>query len=137
MSWEEIQRALIAVAVAAITGIVGRWFGVKVEESQRTKLQWALEQGVAYAQEYFRNKRVPGAEKQQLAHQVAHSLAPKALEKVGDEKARVLLQATYARLKTSLPDTSFVMKGDDIPVDIVDVESQPTPLPRPKVKLPS
>lgn len=127
MTWDPLIQGLVGLAASAIVAIVGKWFNVKVDEAQRKKLEWALEQGVAYAAEKLRKTPATGAEKQQLAHQTAASLAPKALEKVGDQQARVLLDATYAKMKASLPQPSmFSMSGEDIPVDVVDLEARKT-----------
>lgn len=136
MTWEDLQRTLLGIAASAIVVAAGRWFGVKVDESQRNKLMWALEQGVAYAAAYYRKRSASAAEKQQLAIETAKSLAPKAVAKTDAEKLPVLVDAVYAKMKASLPSPSFHLdRGADIPVDIV---SAPTPLPPPsKVPKPS
>ncbi len=137
MNWDPIIHTLAGLVASAIIGAVGRWMSVKVDESQRQKLTWAIEQGVAYVALKLGKAHVTGAEKQQAAIETARSLAPKALRKVDAEKLPVLVDAAYARMKASLPNPSFHLdRGTDIPVDIVndEIESKPTPLPRPKVK---
>lgn len=139
MNWEDLQRTALGLVASAIVIALGRWGGVKVEESQRNKLMWALEQGVAYAAAYYRKRAASAAEKQQLAIETAKSLAPKAVAKADAEKLPVLVDAVYAKMKASLPSPSFhIDRGTDIPVDVVTTLSdRPTPLPPPKkVKLP-
>ena len=144
MNWDPIIHWIAGLAASAIVAAVGRWMSVKVDESQRQKLTWAIEQGVAYAALKLGKAHVTGAEKQQAAIETARSLAPSALKKVDEEKLPVLVDAVYARMKTSLPEPSFHLdRGTDIPVDVVlpppgPLSERPTPLPLPKkVKLPS
>ncbi len=134
MSWEEIRTSLVALAVAIITGVVGKFFNVKIEGERRNQLAWAIEQGVAFAYERYRHKAASGSDKKELAVQTAKSLAPKAVAKAGDEQVSKLVDATYAKMRASLPQPAL---SDDIPVDVVEVESANTPLPRYKGPKPS
>ncbi len=137
MGWEEIRTALVGLAVAIVTGLVGKFFGVKIEGERRNQLAWAIEQGVAYAYERYRGKAASGADKKELAVQMAKSLAPKALEKAGDEQVSKLIDATYAKMRASLPHSSLHYAAGDIPVDVVEVQSASTPIPRYKGPKPS
>lgn len=131
MTWQEIQTWLIGVAATAITSVIttaaAKWFGIKKTEETRAAVTWALEQGVAYAA--LRLKNAAGPQKKEAALSVALSIAPKAIKKLGEEQKSVLVEATYARLKPSLPGSAFSMKGDDIPVDVVDFAPSEPPKP--------
>jgi len=130
MTLEEARTYAIGVASSAIVGAAVKWFGLKRSEETRTAVTWALEQGVAYAALCLRN--AAGPQKKEAALSVALSIAPKAIKKLGEEQKSVLVEATYARLKPSLPGSAFSMKGDDIPVDVVDFagpSERPTPFP--------
>ncbi len=141
MNWDPIIQGIAGLVATAVVTALGKWLSVKLDESQRQKLTWAIEQGVAYAALKLGKAHVTGAEKQQAAIETARSLAPSALKKVDDEKLPVLVDAAYARMKASLPEPSFHLdRGADIPVDVVmsgPLSERPTPLPPPKVKLPS
>lgn len=126
MNWEQIQTTLIGIAVSAILAAVGKWWNVKVSADQRTQLQWALEQAVAYVA--LKLKNAPGEQKKKEALSLAHSLAPKALKGLDPGKQSLLVDSTYARLKTSLPAPELAEEGS-IPVDISDLEARPTPVP--------
>ena len=93
---------------------------------------------MAYAQAYYMTRAGSGHDKKRLAIETAKSLAPKPAKKV-DEHLPVLVDATYARMKASLPNPSFhSTSGADIPVDVVatgPLGERPTPLPPLKGKL--
>ncbi len=136
MTWEQIQTYVIGLAVSAIVGFVGfvgRYFGVKLSVEQKRMAQWAVEQGVAYAA--LRLKNATGEQKKDAAIKVAKELEPRAMRSLDDAQKSMLIESTYARLKPSLP-TPSEAASYDIPVDVVGFEAAPTPLPRPKVKLP-
>ncbi len=100
--------------------------GFTLTEKQQTQLRFALEQGVAAAAERYRGAAGNGTHKAQFALDQARSLAPEAMKKVQPEQQRVLVEATYARLRPSLPAPStFSVHGDDIPIDVVHVGSDP------------
>lgn len=131
MSWEQIQTTLVGLAVSAIVGLVGRWFGWKVSAEQQRQAQWAIEQGVAYAAQKLKGVSVTGEAKHREATRVAESLAPKAMAKLNDAQKVVLVDSTYAKMKASLPhSTQHASHGDDIPVDVV-TNSRVGPLPPP------
>jgi hypothetical protein len=112
MSWEQIQTTLVGLAVSAIVGIIGKWFGVKVTTEQRSQAQWAIEQGVAYAA--LKLKNAQGLAKKAEALSVAQSLAPKALSKLDDEQKSILIDSTYAKMKASLPHKStYSVQGQE------------------------
>ncbi len=137
MTLDEVRAWASGIAASAIVGLVGKWFGIKRAEETRSAVTWALEQGVAYAA--LRLKNAAGAQKRDAALNVATSIAPKAIGKLREDQKSALVEATYARLKPSLPGSTFSMKGDDIPVDVVDfaeserpkpaLSDRPTPLP--------
>ncbi len=139
MTWEEIRTALVGLAAAAIATAVGKFFGIKIEGERRSQLTWAIEQGVAYAAELYRDRKATGAEKKAEAIATAKSLAPKAMKKASDETVSKLVDATVAKLRASLPhDSVYQALGDDIPVDVVNapdapgrppLSERPTPLP--------
>lgn len=131
MSWQQIQTTLVSIAASAIVAAVAKWWNWKVTAEQRAQLQWALEQAVAYVA--LKLKNASGDQKKKEALSVAHSLAPKALAKLDPGQQELLVDSTYARMKASLPAPSVhFTPGDQIPVDVVDLEGRPTPLPPPK-----
>jgi len=128
MSWEQIQTTLVGLAVSAIVGIIGKWFGVKVTSEQRSQAQWAIEQGVAYAA--LKLKNAQGLAKKAEALSVAQSLAPKALAKLDDDQKSTLIDSTYARMKASLPHpTTYSLKAQERP----DIAPLPPPSKLPKL----
>lgn len=132
MNWLEIQTYLIGVAATFLTGVIttamAKWVGIKKTEETRAAVTWALEQGVAYAA--LRLKNAAGPQKKDAALSVAASIAPKAIGKLDEGQKSALVEATYARMKPSLPGSVFSMKGEDIPIDIVDMGGV-RPLPAP------
>lgn len=114
MSWEQIQTTLIGLAVSAIVGIVGRWFNVKLSAEQQRQATWAIEQGVAYVA--LKLRAADGEEKQAEALSIAHSLAPKAMSKLGARQKVVLADSTYAKLRASLPQPE--PEAGSVPVDL-------------------
>ncbi len=123
MSWQEIQTTLVGIAVSAIVGIVGKWFGVKVSAEQRAQAQWAVEQGVAYAAQKLRDARHSGDVKKGEAISAAQSLAPKAMGKLTMGQTELLVDATYARMKASLPHASTYSLGE-VPVEVLPPPSK-------------
>jgi hypothetical protein len=128
VSWEQIQTTVVGLIVSAIVTILGRWAGVKVTTEQQKQATWALEQGVAYAA--LRLQNAAGPQKKDAALSVAASIAPNAIGKLNEEQKSAMVEATYARLKPSLPGSVFSMRGDNIPVDIVETAAV-RPLPAP------
>lgn len=125
-----------ALVVQAIRYITARMH-LTMTDTQQKQLQFALEQGVAAAAERYRQNLGVGEVKAAFALDQAKQLAPDAMAKVKPEQQKVLVQATYARLRPSLPAPSmFSLPGDDIPVDVVDLSRQEparvTPIPPPK-----
>ncbi len=113
MDWDQIRTWAIGLAVSAFAAVVGKWFGVKIEGENRSKLTWALEQGVALAAERLRAARNAGEEKKKIAIETAQSLAPGPMRKLKDDQKSALVDATYARMRASLPHGStFVTHGD-------------------------
>lgn len=138
MDWAGIQTTLITLAASAIVTILGKWLGLKRAEEARSAVTWALEQGVALAAAKYKDARHAGEVKKGEAITVAQSLAPKAMQRLKPEQTDALVEATYARLRPSLPHAStHRTHAEDIPVDVVEVVSgsagglseRPTPLP--------
>ncbi len=112
MTWEQIQTTLIGLAVSAIVGLIGKWFGMKRAEETRSAVTWALEQGVAYAAHKYQDRK-DGLTRKNEALRVAESLAPKAMKRIDDNVKSTLSDAVYARMKASLPHPSaFVVSGE-------------------------
>lgn len=109
MDWAQITTTCIGLAVSAIAWAVQRWIGIKMSAERRAQLQWALEQGVAAAAV----RLAKGSDKKELALRTAESLAPKAMSKLSTEQRSIVVDATYAKMKASLPsNTTFVLHGD-------------------------
>lgn len=133
------QPVLIPLVVGMIVQFI-RYLSAKLKltltETQQQQLKFALEQGVAAAAERYRSNPGVGQVKAAFALDQAKRLAPDAMKKVAPEQQKVLVQATYAKLRPSLPNPStFSMGGSDIPVDVVDFAEAParmTPIPPPK-----
>lgn len=132
MDWQQIQTYVIGAVVTAVLATFGKWFGdLKAKEETRKALTWAMEQAVAYAAEKWKDASKAGATKKAEALALAESLAPKAMKKLDAAQKSALVDATYARLRSSLPHPSvFSAHGDDIPVDVVGLSDRPTPPPR-------
>jgi hypothetical protein len=95
-------------------------------ETQQKQLTFALEQGVSAAAERYRATGI-GEVKASFALAQAKSLAPDAMGKVKPETQKVLVEATYARLRPSLPAPSmYAVPGADIPVEVVDLDDRDT-----------
>lgn len=130
-----VASALIGALVQGIRYLAGK-LNLTLTETQQQQLKFALEQGVAAAQERYRGKG-SGTIKQSFALEQAKSLAPKAMEKVPEATQKVLVDATYAKMKASLPAPSLHHEGGaDIPVDVVNFDARATPLPPLKRPLP-
>jgi hypothetical protein len=121
--------------------VLGRFLGIKDDEATRAKATWAIEQGVAFAAEKFRNIPVDGKTKKEVAIQTAQSIAPAAMKTLDPAQKSFLTDATYARLRPSLPGhTTFVTHGDALEHQSETVvlpppprmPERPTPLPRHK-----
>lgn len=113
---------IIATVVSGIVvAVAGKWLNIKVDESQRAKLDWAIKQGVSAAAERVKPGFGLGAEKKDMAIRVAESLAPKAMAKLDDSQKSVLVDATVARMRPTLMNTTFVHHGEGLaqPVDVV------------------
>lgn len=113
MDWTQITTTCIGLLVSGIAWLLNRWVGVKMSAERREQMQWALEQGVAAAAVRFKQGQGNGETKKQLALRTAESLAPAAMGKLDDAQKSVVVDATYARMKASLPtSTTFVLHGD-------------------------
>ena len=116
--------------LTALFGVLCRWLGIKLDESRTAKATWAIEQGVAYAAERFRNVNVTGQAKKAVAIQAAESLAPKALSKLDAEQKSLVVDATYAKLRSSLPSvTTWETPG--VTLENQAERADTLPLPRP------
>ena len=127
---------LTALLVQAIRYITAKMH-LTMTDTQQKQLQFALEQGVLAAAERYGPNRGVGELKASFALDQAKQLAPDAMKKVAPEQQKVLVQASYAKVRPSLPAPSmFSLPGDDIPVDVVDLSRQEparvTPIPPPK-----
>jgi hypothetical protein len=131
VDWEKLQAGLISTLIAVAIYALRRFLGVKDSEEARRAVTWAIEQGVAYAALKLRD--AAGPQKKDAALTIAESLAPKAVGKLDDGQKSALVEATYARLKPSLPHPSMhATPGADIPIDVVHMSSlseRPTPFP--------
>ena len=131
----ELQTAIIGVATAFVVRLLTKWLGLKRAEETRSAVTWALEQAVALVALKIQGAHgADGAQKKAEALRVAESLAPKEMKRLDDDTKSVLVDATYARLKTSLPSPALTHPDDDIPVDVVldpepKLSDRPTPLP--------
>ena len=131
MNWDQIIQSAAVAVLTALVGVVARWLGIKMDESRTQKATWAIEQGVAYAAEKFRNMDVTGVAKKQIAIQAAESLAPKAMSKLDSEQKSLVVDATYAKMRSSLPQPSaFVLRGEALDQQAEDLGAT-RPLPRP------
>ena len=115
MDWQEIGLWIAGILSSALVAAVGKWLGIKSDEATTAKIRWALEQGVAYAFERYSHRNVSGAEKKAEALALAQSIEPKAMRKLDDEQKSKLVDATYARMRASLPHSSVhVAHGDSL-----------------------
>jgi hypothetical protein len=131
MDWTQIIHTVAAGAVTVLSGLVARWLNVKVSEDQRAKATWAIEQGVAYAAERFRNVNVTGVAKKQVAIEAAESLAPRALKKLDANQKSMVVDATYAKMRASLPDnTTYIARGSMLEHQVEELGGL-KPLPKP------
>lgn len=126
MDWSHITTTCIGLAVSAIAWGVQRWIGIKMSAERRAQLQWALEQGVAAAAVRFVSGQ--GGEKKELALRTAESLAPKAMKELDAAQKSIVVDATYAKMKASLPNTTFVHHGDALEHQTESL-MRPTPMP--------
>ena len=136
MDWAQIQAGIASALVGWALWLLRRWLGVKDSEETRRAVTWAVEQAVTYiAQKYRNTPSVSGELKKNEAIALAESLAPKKMKKLEDDPKAVLVDATYARLRPSLPHpTTHSTDGDDIPIDVVvthapGLSERPTPFP--------
>ncbi len=106
MDWPQIQTSLVGALVGVVVWALKRWLGVKDTQETRAAVTWAFEQGVALAAEKWKDASRAGQVKKETAIKVAESLAPKATAKLTDEQKSVLVDATYAKMKASLPHAS-------------------------------
>jgi hypothetical protein len=136
MDWGQLQAGIASGLVAWALWLLKRWLGVKDSEETRRAVTWAVEQAVTYIAQKYRNApAVSGELKKTEAIALAESLAPKKMAKLDDGQKPVLVDATYARLRPSLPHPStHSTHGDDIPIDVVvthapSLSERPTPFP--------
>lgn len=106
MDWNQVAQTCIGALVGLIAWTVQRWFGLKMNEETRKAATWAMEQGVAYAAEKWKDASKAGEVKKRDALATAESLAPKALGKLDDTQKSALIDATYAKMRRSLPHAS-------------------------------
>jgi hypothetical protein len=127
VDWNQIVTSFAGLAVSAIAWALQKYLSVKMSEEHRKQVAWAIEQGVAAAAERLR--AATGGEKQVAAIHTAESLAPKSMAKLTEEQKRVVADATYARMRSTLPTpTSFVMRQSELPHAIDDLSSaRPAP----------
>lgn len=111
MDWTQIQTALVSVLVGVIAWAINRFLGLKMNDETRKAATWAAEQGVAYAA--LKLQGALGAQKHEKALQVAESLAPKAMAKLDDKQKLILVDSTYAKMRSSLPHASTYRLGTD------------------------
>lgn len=124
MDWNQVAQTLIGALVGFIAWALQRWLNIKMSEETRRAASWAMEQGVAYAAEKWKDANKAGEVKKRDALAVAQSLAPKALGKLDDEQKSALVDATYAKLRGSLPHaTTYSFTGGQL--------ADPAPLPPP------
>lgn len=123
MDWMHILAGILS---SVIVAVLGKLLDIKLDESQRKKLDWAVEKGVAAASRLWQQ---PGEERHAEALKTAESLAPKAMAKLSDEQKKVVVDATYARMRSSLPSpTSWSMSGAEVPHATEDLgSSRPRP----------
>src|ERR1044072_545253 len=115
MDWNQIAQTCIGARVGLSAWTVQRWFGLKMNEETRKAATWAMEQGVAYAAEKWKDANKAGEVKKRDALATAQSLAPKAMSKLDDAQKSALIDATYAKLRRSLPHAStYSFSGDEL-----------------------
>jgi hypothetical protein len=119
VDWMHIIAGILSSVVVAV---LGKLLDIKLDESQRKKLDWAIEKGVSAAAAQLWKQ--PGEERHAAAIKTAESLAPAAMKKLTEEQKRVVVDATYARMRSSLPSpTSWSMSGAEVPHATEDLGS--------------
>jgi hypothetical protein len=103
MDWSQIVTSFAGLAVSAIAWALQKYLSVKMTEEHRKQAAWAIEQGVAAAAERLRNSPHAGAQKKDLAIKTAETLAPQAMKRLDAAQKSAVADATYARLRPSLP----------------------------------
>ncbi len=122
MDWTEVQATLVSLLVAGIAWLVNRFVGAKMNDETRKAATWAAEQGVAWVALKMQQS-VSGELKHQRALEVAESLAPKAMKKLDTMQKATLVDATYAKMKASLPHASTYSLGE-VPVEVLPPPSK-------------
>jgi hypothetical protein len=126
MDWSQIVTSFAGLAVSAIAWALQKYLSLKMSDEHRKQAAWAIEQGVAAAA--ARMWQQPGEERQHAAIKTAESLAPKAMATLTHEQKRVVTDATYARMRSSLPHaTEFSLRQSQLPHAIEDLGSKPPP----------
>ena len=116
MDWTQVQATIVSLLVAGIAWLVNRFIGAKMNDETRKAATWAAEQGVAWVALKMAASS-NGEAKHQRALQVAESLAPKAMTKLDATQKATLVDATYAKMKASLPHATTYSLGE-VPVEV-------------------
>jgi hypothetical protein len=124
VDWTHIIAGILS---SFIVAVLGKLLDLQMSKEQREKLDWAVAKGVSLAAERMRG--ATGGEKQLAAIQQAEALAPKEMRKLSHEQKTAVVDATYARLRPSLPppSTAFSLREAQLPYSTDVVGSRPPP----------